>query len=174
VRGVSAGRIRNAEHVIRPFLAVLRSGGTAGLDGLNAAAVHEFLLAEAGRRNGKGAGCVVSALRSFLRFLHAEGVISRPLADAVPPVASWALAGLPKALDDGQARALLASCDQGTPAGARDLAVLSLLLRLGLRACEVAALTLDDVDWRHGEITIRGKGNRHDRLPLPAVISSLN
>ncbi len=167
VRGLSAGSTRNAVCVIGPFLASRPVSGWPGLRQLTAADVHEFLLAEASRRRGKGAGCVVKSLRSFLRFLHVEAIISQPLADAVPPVTSWALAGLPKALDDDQARALLAACDRGTPAGLRDRAVITLLLRLGLRGCEVAALTLDDIGWRHGEITIRGKGNRRDRLPLP-------
>ncbi len=167
VRGVPAGTIRNAVCVIGPFLASRPVSGWPGLQQLTAADVHEFLLAEASRRRGKGAQCVVKSLRSFLRFLHAGGTISQPLADAVPPVTSWALAGLPKALDDDQTRALLACCDRGTPAGLRDRAVITLLLRPGLRGCEVAALTLDDIGWRHGEITIRGKGSRRDRLPLP-------
>jgi integrase len=71
-------------------------------------------------------------------------------------------------LDGGQVAALLASCDQGTAVGRRDFALLAVLVRLGLRAGEAAALRLDDIDWRRGEITVRGKGNRHDRLPLPA------
>ena len=67
-----------------------------------------------------------------------------------------------------QVQAMLASCDRGTAAGRRDLAILTLLARMGLRAGEVAGLRLDDIDWRLGEITVRGKGNRRDRLPLPA------
>ena len=63
---------------------------------------------------------------------------------------------------------MLASCDRGTAAGRRDLAILTLLARMGLRAGEVAGLCVDDIDWRLGEITVRGKGNRRDRLPLPA------
>src|SRR2546429_232539 len=87
---------------------------------------------------------------------------------AVPSPAGWTQSGLPKALDGDQVTALLASCDPATRTGRRDLAILTLLARLGLRAGEVAALRLDDIDWRLGEITVRGKGNRHDRLPLPA------
>ena len=115
----------------------------------------------------------MSALRSFLRFLHSEGIIGQPLAQAVPSVAGWSLAGLPKALDADQVQALLGSCDTATPAGRRDLAILSLLARVGLRGGEVACVMLDDIDWRAGEITIRGKGNRRDRLPLPADIGEV-
>src|SRR5437867_2937564 len=91
----------------------------------------------------------------------------RPVAGSRCP-AGWTQAGLPRALDGDQVAALLASCDPRTRTGRRDLAILTLLARLGLRAGEVAALRLDDIDWRRGEITVRGKGNRQDRLPLPA------
>jgi site-specific recombinase XerD len=80
----------------------------------------------------------------------------------------WRLAGLPQALEPGQVAALLASCDRGAAAGRRDFAMLTLMARLGLRAGEVAALSLDDIDWRAGELTVRGKGNRSERLPLTA------
>jgi integrase/recombinase XerD len=85
----------------------------------------------------------------------------------MPSVANWRLAGLPRALEPGQVQTLLASCNQHTAAGCRDLAMLTLLARLGLRAGEVAALMLDDIDRRAGEITVRGKGSRCERLPLP-------
>ncbi len=97
---------------------------------------------------------MVGALRSMLGFLHVEGLIEWPLASVVPPVATWKLAGVPKALDDGQVAALLASCDQDTVVGRRDLAILTVLVRLGLRASEAAALRLDDIDWRGGAVTV--------------------
>jgi len=76
------------------------------------------------------------------------------------PVAGWRLAGLPRALEPEQLRRLFASCDRRRRLGRRDYAILLLLSRLGLRAGEVAALGLDDLDWRVGEITVVGKGNR--------------
>jgi integrase/recombinase XerD len=130
--------------------------------------VTAFVLATCpGMRKGS-AKLTVTALRSLLGFLHVEGLIGEPLGQHVPSVASWRLAGLPRALEPGQVQALLASCDQHTAAGRRDFAMLTLLARLGLRAGEVAALMLDDIDWRAGEITVRGKGSRCERLPLPA------
>jgi integrase/recombinase XerD len=120
------------------------------------------------RQRPKSVKRMVTALRSLLGFLHVEGHIGQPL--AVPSPAGWTQAGLPRALDGDQVAALLASCDPRTRTGRRDLAILTLLARLGLRAGEVAALRLDDIDWRRGEITVRGKGNRHDRLPLPADV----
>jgi site-specific recombinase XerD len=116
---------------------------------------------------------MVTALRSLLRFLHVDGVIGAGLADAVPAVAGRKLAGLPKALAADQVAAMLATCDRGTAVGRRDLAVLTVLSRLGLRAGEAAALRLDDIDWRQGEITVTGKGSRQERLPLPADVGSV-
>jgi integrase len=123
-----------------------------------------------GRQRPKSVKRMVTALRSLLGFLHVEGIVDQPLATAVPSVAGWTQTGLPKALDAEQVAALLACCDERTATGRRDLAILTLLVRLGLRAGEVAALRLDDIDWRRGEITVRGKGNRRDRLPLPADV----
>ncbi len=108
----------------------------------------------------------VTDLRSLLRFLHVQGRTSHDLASAVPAVAGWRLSGLPQMLGAIQAKALLRSFDR-SPLGLRDAAVVRLLLRLGLRAAEVAALDLDDVDWRLGQLTVRGKGQHEARLPLP-------
>lgn len=108
----------------------------------------------------------LSALRAVLRYLHVAGETPTGLAAVVPSTTCWRQASLPKALDLTEVRAVLASPDRRTVIGARDYAVLVLMLRLGLRACEVAALTLDDLDWTRGEISVRGKG-RTSRLPLP-------
>jgi site-specific recombinase XerD len=110
---------------------------------------------------------LATALRSLLRFWHLEGLISGSLDQAVPRVANRRPA-LPRALAPSQLRALLASCDLGRADGRRDYAMMLLMARMGLRAGEVAGLRLDDISWRHGEVTILGKPNRRDRLPLPA------
>jgi integrase/recombinase XerD len=157
--------------MVRPFLtgqARMRQG-RVDLEHLTAAEVAAFVVAQ-GRQRPKSVKRMVTALRSLLGFLHVEGIVDQPLATAVPSVAGWTQTGLPKALDAEQVAALLACCDKRTATGRRDLAVLTLLVRLGLRAGEVAALRLDDIDWRRGEITVRGKGNRRDRLPLPADV----
>ncbi len=83
------------------------------------------------------------------------------------------MTGLPKGVDAATVVALLASCDRSTAVGVRDYAIVTLLVRLGLRAGEVAALQLEDVDWRAGELLIRGKGSRIDRLPLPQDIGTV-
>jgi integrase/recombinase XerD len=154
--------------MVRPFLAGRATAeGESDLEHVTAGEVAAFVVAQS-RQRPRSVKRMVTALRSLFGFLHVEGLIGQPL--AVPSPAGWTPAGLPKALDGDQVAALLASCDPGTRTGRRDLAILTLLARLGLRAGEVAALRLDDIDWRRGEITVRGKGNRQDRLPLPADV----
>jgi site-specific recombinase XerD len=169
-RGLAASTVELNVRMVGPFLAdQVRADGVLDLQRLGAGEVGAFVVAQS-RKRPRSVGRMVTALRSLLRFLHVDGVIDRPLASAVPSVAGWSLSSLPKALGRDQVVALLTSCDRSTSTGCRDFAILTLLVRLGLRAGEVAALTLDEIDWRRGEITVRGKANRHDRLPLPADI----
>lgn len=108
----------------------------------------------------------------MLDWLHLTSEVPASLVGAVPAVAGWRLRGLPKGLEPDELRRLLASCDRRRATGRRDHAVLLMLARLGLRAGEVAGLGLDDIDWRAGEITVRGKGNRAERLPLPTDVGA--
>ena len=170
-RGLARSTVRNYVWVARVFLAWRETTtGALELERLDVAAVSEFVLEQASRSCVGTAKCVVTRLRVLLRFLHLEGEIELALADAVPAVAGWRLAGLIKALDTRSVARLLASCDRRTRVGRRDFAIVVLLVRLGLRAGEVAALELSDVDWRAGEILVRGKGSRQERLPLPTDV----
>lgn len=108
---------------------------------------------------------MVSALRSFLRFLVQEAKIAVDLAACVPSIADWRLSSVPKFLTVEEVQRLLDGCDRTRATGQRDYAVLMLLARLGLRASEVVTLDIDDIDWRAGEVTIRGKGLVHESLP---------
>jgi integrase/recombinase XerD len=163
--------VRNYVNVAREFFTDReRTHGALALAKLDAAAVIAFVLREARRSSVGSAKCTATRLRCLLRFLHVEGEISHDLTGAVPRIASWRLASLVKALDGESIRRLLGSCDPCSRAGRRDLAVLTLLSRLGLRAGEVRALRLEDVNWRAGEIMIRGKGSRQEQLPLPVDV----
>jgi site-specific recombinase XerD len=162
----------------RLFLVGREGPDGLGLERLCAADVTLFLARECPKRGVSGARDLVCALRSLLRYLHLAGLIEAPLVWAVPSVADLRDRTLPRGLDPGAVKKLLASCDRRRLVGRRDFAILLLLSRLGLRAAEVAELRLDDVDWRHGELLVRGKGGRHDVLPLPvdvgeAVVSYL-
>jgi integrase/recombinase XerD len=171
-RGLTVATVQRNTDLVRPFLTARVAAGL-DLTTLTAADVVAFMLARSRSASPATVQRTGTALRSLLRFLHLQGVIGSSLVGAVPTAANWKLAGLPKYLTGQQVAALLACCDRGTVVGRRDLAVLTLLARLGLRAGEVAGLRLEDIDWRHGEITVRGKGNRQERLPLPADVGEV-
>jgi site-specific recombinase XerD len=169
---------RLSEHTLRDaylpaarlFLAGREGLGGLELERLSAADVSLFLVAECPKRSVTGARDLASALRSFLRFLHVAGLIEAPLVWAVPSVADLRDRTLPRGLEPAAVRKLLASCDRRRTIGRRDYAIVLLLSRLGLRRGEVAAMQLEDIDWRAGELLIRGKGPRQDVLPLPVDV----
>ena len=109
----------------------------------------------------------VTALRSLLRYLFIHGKVSVDLSTAVPSIASRRMSSLPKGLAKEEVERLLAGCDRRTNNGRLSYSVLLIMVRLGLRACEVGALQLDDIRWRQGEIVVHGKGGQEDVLPLP-------
>lgn len=158
-------------HWVRPFVqGVVRVDDVGRCADLAAGDVTGFLAARLPGMSRKSAQVTACSLRAFLRFLHADGLVGMCLADAVPATASWGLSGLARPLDPGQVQALRAACDSSDPVGRRDLAVITVLHRLGLRCAEAAALRLEDVDWAGGIVTVHGKGNRSDRLPLPVDV----
>ena len=163
-RGLSPATGYRHWFVLRRFLDERFGDGPIRLRALRPDDVTHCLLRHAPRR---GVQLHVSVLRSFLRFLFQEGDTDRDLSAAVPRVRRWRLVDVPKYLKPAEVEALFASCDRTSPVGRRNYAVLLLLVRLGLRAGEVVRLELDDFDWRAGELTVRGKGSVHDRLPLP-------
>lgn len=169
-RGLAAETGRCYGNHARAFLNWLPQPVDAALAGLSAGQVTGYVVEYCRGRNRESAKAMVTALRALLRFLHVAGRVPASLTGAVPAVANWRLAGLPATLTAGQVEALIAGCDTDTAVGARDRAVLVVLARLGLRTAEVAALRLADVDWRRGQILIRGKGNRIERLPLPTAV----
>ena len=166
-RGLSHATLLNYLPVVRQFLRERFGASAFALKQLLSSDVTQFVLRNAARMNPRRAQLMVSALRAFFRFLQLRGEISQDLAACVPSVAAWRSSELPKFLEPEQIKVLLESCDQNRATGQRDYAILLLLARLGLRAGEVVALTLDDIDWEAGELTIRGKGSQQDRLPLP-------
>lgn len=163
-RGLATTTVRRYQATARRFLDQ-RAGGV-DLNDLTAAEVTAFLLAISAHASVGAAKGHVAEIRSLLRYLFVTGRTPVALAATVPPVAGWHDTGIPPRLSTDTIRALLGSCSRSTPVGARDLAIMLLLARLGLRSIEVARLQLQDVHWRIGEITIRGKARRLDRLPL--------
>jgi integrase/recombinase XerD len=172
-RGLGPDTARGYVDWMRVFVRTrVRGGEIVDWAGLSAAEVSRYVLATCPGRATGSAKLIVTSLRSLLGWLHLTGQLSTPLAAAVPSVAGWRLSRVPKGLEPGELRRLLASPDRRTAVGRRDYAILLLLSRLGLRAGEVARLGLDDIDWHHGELVVRGKGNRAERLPLPADVGA--
>ena len=169
-RGLVAGSSRVYVHWVRPFLEGLADEDGLDLARLDAAAVRRFVVGFCAGRSRRTTEVMVAALRALLRFLYFEGELSRQLVDAVPSVAAWRLSELPRRLEGEQVQGLLGACDRGAVQGRRDFAIVTVLVRLGLRAAAVAALSLDDIDWRAGEITAVGKGGRSEQLPLPVDV----
>lgn len=167
-RGLSAASRISYWFVVRRFLARC-AGEQTTVDPSTFGPTHvtEFLVRHAAGVGTRTLQTMVSALRSFLRFLFRRGWTAMDLSASAIAARGFRHAGLPRYLAVDDVERLVRSCDLSTPIGRRDHAILLLLARLGLRATEVVALTLDDVDWRAGEILVRGKRKFHDRLPLP-------
>ena len=169
-RGLAPLSVRRYLTTARVFLSWLPQPLDASLEQLSPGQVTSFVMAEVRRRRVWAAKSLVIALRSLLGFLHIAGHVAQPLGVVVPRVAGWGLRSLPRKVGAEVVSALLASCERGTALGRRDYAILLVLSRLGLRNGEVARLELADVDWQAGQILVRGKGNRHEALPLPVDV----
>lgn len=169
-RGLATTTIAGYESEARLFLADLGGPAELKLERLGAGDVIGYVARMCPLRGAARARGLVVALRSLLRYLHLTGVTATALQGAVPAVADRRSRSLPKGLDPEVLERLLVSCDRQRAIGLRNYAILLLLARLGLRAGEVAALEIEDVDWRRGELLVRGKGPRLDTLPLPGDV----
>ncbi|MDP6721784.1 MAG: tyrosine-type recombinase/integrase [Pirellulaceae bacterium] len=135
-----------------------------------AATIRETVCVQASRHSRAQAKCIVTALRSFLKFLASQGQLRAELVGAVPSLPQWRLSSLPRYLPEEDIERLIDSCSSDDPCGVRDRAVLLLLSRLGLRAGDIVALRVEDVDWKSGRLRVLGKGRRECRLPLPQEV----
>ena len=172
-RGLAAMTVLRYENTSRRFLQeqATDDGGMFAPAALTGADINAFLLRECGRVSSGSAKGRVAELRSLLRFLYLQGITPLRLGTAVPPVGGWRYATLPPpTMTAAEVQRLLDSVDRGSDVGIRDFAIMMLVARLGLRSVEVARLELQDVDWRAGELVVRGKGRRQDRLPLPTEV----
>jgi len=154
------------------FLTEHFGAGPVDLSLLRAADVTRFVRQRAVAIRSKRVQLMTTALRSFLQFARYRGEIERDLAACIPAVANWKQSILPRALPREQVEQVLASIDRKTAIGRRDYAILLILARLGLRAGEIRALTLEDLDWQEGLITVRGKAGRFSQLPLPSEVGA--
>lgn len=156
--------------IARSFLTGRVDPDTGVLAPLTAGEVTSFLLGECRYCSRWGGMRLVTSLRGLLRFLLVEGLLDEDLTAAVPRLPAWSLVRLHKALPAEHAARIVASCDRATPVGCRDYAILMMLSRMGLRGCEISRLLLEDLDWRAGEVIVRGKRQYYERLPLPVDV----
>ncbi|MFQ5923609.1 MAG: site-specific integrase, partial [Anaerolineales bacterium] len=165
-RGLTDATIQRYRWFVQRFFRERFGEEPVAVGQLNARDVSSFVIKDASSVGHKRAQLMVTALRSFFRFLVQEGETAVDLSASVPSVPCRAQATVPRYISDREVEQLLRSCDRSTPVGRRDYAILLLLARLGLRAGEVASLQLEDIDWRSGEIRVLGKGQVRHRLPL--------
>jgi site-specific recombinase XerD len=169
-RGLAQSSLLNYVPFAEQFLTYRFDRAEMTIASLTAKDVTKFIQDRVRQMSPGRAKLLVTALRSFLRYLRHQDRIAVDLAGCVPSVACWSLSTVPKFLPAGTVQRVLSQCERETVDGKRNYAVLLMLARLGLRACEIVALTLDDIDWDDGLLTIRCKGGRWAQLPMPTDI----
>ena len=166
-RGLAPATVTKYGGVLRWFLSDRFGDGLLTPSALDVSTITTFVIRHAHTMSPGHAKNMVAALRSICHFLWQRGAIDRDLAAGVPRMPDWRLATIPKYLGPEEVERLLQACDLQAAVGRRDHAILLLLARLGLRAGEIIALELDDIQWRAGEILVRSsKRLPQDRLPL--------
>jgi len=171
-RGLAPKSIVCRLHIIRRFLREVCSAGAGDLSRIRQKDVTSYVERHARDWSAASGKAMCCFLRTFLRYLHHMGLNPLALASCVPSVRGWRLASLPTYLSPIQVQMVLDSCDQATAMGQRDYAILMMLAKLGMRAGEVATLTLDDIDWRSSEMLVRAKGRERVKMPIPPDVGA--
>ena len=166
-RGIGQGTVTGYLSAVRCFLQDKFPRGRIQLGDLRSQDLNRHVLRRARSLSPSSGKNLVAALRSFSHFLQLRGDIEADLATSVLAVPRRRLGGLPRSLEPKQVRQVLRQCNRRTAIGQRDHAILLFLARMGLRASEVLTMMLDDIDWDAGEVVVRGKGPRTERMPLP-------
>jgi site-specific recombinase XerD len=171
-RGLAHGSIVTQLPTIRRFLHEVCPTGADDLGKISQESVIRYIERHARDWSPSAGKVMCSSLRSFLQYLHHRGFIERALAGCVPSIRRWKLTTLPTYLSAAEVQTALSTCNRKTATGRRDYAILMVLAKLGLRAGEVCALTLDDIDWRVGEMQICRKGGRPATMPIPRDVGA--
>lgn len=171
-RGLAVKSIIGHSPTIRRFLREVCPAGAKDLSKISQANVLRYVERHARDGSPSSGRAMCSSLRAFLRYLHHEGLSRVSLAGCVPSIRVWKFANLPTYLSAEQVQKVLDGCDRASAIGRRDYAILMMLAKLGLRANEVATLTLDDIDWRSGEMHIHAKGRQRAPMPIPPDVGA--
>ena len=168
-QGLGQATIKERQAFLRPFM-TFRFGAVPGdLNDITPDDIRGFLDLPVARGGRSGGGWRATRLRSFFRFLFASGRTRLNLAVCVPRIAAPP-SRVSRHMPSGEVRQLVDAVHDDDGLGRRNYAMLMMMARLGLRAQEVIALRLDDINWAAGEILVRSKGGLHDRMPLPADV----
>ncbi len=157
---------------LRLFLREHCPEGRPAFSKLTSADITGFIVRHAHDQSPRSARSMCWTIRAFMRYLQYKGLVKVDLSVAVPSTRTWRMQSVPGHLTVQQVSRVLRKIDRGTALGRRDFAILLLLARLGLRANEIATMSLDDIDWQTGQLTVRGKGRRRSQMPLPAEVGA--
>lgn len=171
-RGLAPMSIIRHRPVIRRFLREVCPAGSSDLAKITQEDVTGYIQRHARDRSAASGKAMCWSLRAFLRYLHHRGLNPLALVGCVPSIRQWQLSNLPTYLCAAQVQKVLDGCDLTTALGRRNYAILMMLAKLGLRAGEIATLTLDDIDWRSGEMLVRAKGRQRARMPMPPDVGA--
>jgi integrase/recombinase XerD len=170
-RGLAPTTVQGRRDVARRFARMLSEhDGELALDVVTVELVHAFVLEETSRLKPSSMVNVLDNVRCLLRYAFATGRLGADLSGAVPRSHAGRALGLPQLVDPATLGRLLESCDRSTSIGLRDFAILTLMVRLALRANEIASMRLEDVNWRAGELIVHGKGGQDAPMPLPVDV----
>lgn len=172
-RGLSRETLTKYRRLVRRFLAKRSQTGVLRVNRLAPPDISQFILQYSRTASGNSVYDMATALRAFFSFLFLTGRAPTDLGKAVPAVANRRSSGsLPRWIEWAHVERLLTGFDRRTRSGRRNYAMMLLLARLGLRGGEVADMTLDDLDWGKGELVVRGKGGKDDRMPIPRDVGA--
>jgi integrase/recombinase XerD len=170
-RGLRDASIQHYAHFLRAFEDYLKRIGCLGLESISPLLLSAFVTESAGHYGRTAMVGLCSSLRVFLGYLWREGIVDRDLARSVEPPQIYRLSGLPRSIGWDEVRHMLEFVDRRAPVGRRDYAILLLLITYGLRAREIAALTLDDIDWKHERLHVRERKADHVAVyPLSPIV----
>jgi site-specific recombinase XerD len=157
---------------LRLFLREQCPEGRPAFSRLTSVDITGFIVRHAHDQSPRSARSMCWTIRAFMRYLQYKGLVKVDLSIGVPSTRTWRMQAVPVYLTVQQVSRVLHKIDRSTAFGRRDFAILLLLARLGLRANEIATMSLDDIDWQTGQLTVRGKGRRRSQMPLPAEVGA--
>jgi len=170
-RGLRPDTLHRYRHHLRAFEVYLKRVDNSDLSAITPALINTFIIESAKRLASGGVTARSGILRVFLRYLRRQELIATDLSRAVPRGRSYRQSSIPRSITWEEVQRVIDVVDRRDPLGKRDYAILLLLTGYGLRAKEVAALQLDDIDWQHAQLHVSARKGGHSTIyPLSSTI----